>query len=69
MKDYTYKLEKDQNYGGFIVIEYINENKNAIWTLDYVVNYNEESTQIDSLIEIPLAAKYWLMKNHPEFLI
>ena len=58
---YSFKLEKDE-YEYFVVIEYINGNKNAVWTLEYLLDFNE-------LIEIPLNAKYWLKENHPELLI
>jgi hypothetical protein len=65
---YSFKLEEDQ-YEDFVVIEYINGNKNAVWTLDYVLNFNELDEIIKAANEIPLRAKYWLKENYPELLI
>jgi hypothetical protein len=65
---YSFKLEEDQ-YEDFVVIEYINGYKNAVWTLDYLLNFNESNEIIDSTNEIHLRAKYWLKENHPELLI
>ena len=60
---YSFKLEKDE-YEGFVVIEYINGNKNAVWTLDYLLN-----EIINGANEIPLRAKHWLKEKYPEFFI
>lgn len=58
---YNFKLERDQ-YEDFLIIEYINEKKNAVWTLDHLLN-------IDNSNEIIMRAKYWLKENHPELMI
>ena len=65
---YSFKLEEDQ-YEDFVVIEYINGYKNVVWTLDYLLNFNESNKIIGHSNEIPLRAKYWLKENHPELLI
>ena len=58
---YSFKLEADQ-YEYFVVIEYINGNKNSVWTLEYLLDFNESN-------EIPFRAKYWLKENYPEFFL
>ena len=58
---YSFKLEADQ-YEYFVVIEYINGNKNSVWTLEYLLDFNESN-------EIPFKAKHWLKENYPEYFI
>ena len=58
---YSFKLEADQ-YEYFVVIEYINGNKNSVWTLEYLLDFNESN-------EIPFKAKHWLKENYPELLL
>ena len=58
---YSFKLEADQ-YEYFVVIEYINGNKNSVWTLEYLLDFNESNG-------IPFKAKHWLKENHPELLL
>ena len=65
---YSFKLEEDQ-YEYFVVIEYINGNKNAVWTLEYLLDYYSTSLEENEL-EFPiLRAKRWLKENHSELLI
>jgi hypothetical protein len=65
---YSFKLEEDQ-YEYFVVIEYINGNKNAVWTLEYLLDYYPTSSGENEL-EFPiLRAKYWLKENYPELMI
>lgn len=65
---YSFKLEVDQ-YEDFVVIEYINGNKNSVWTLEYLLNFNESNEITLSGYEIPLRAKHWLKENYPELII
>lgn len=65
---YSFKLEADQ-YEYFVVIEYINGNKNSVWTLEYLLDFNESNEIIHNGYEIPLRAKHWLKQNYPEYFI
>ena len=63
---YSFKLEEDQ-YEYFVVIEYINGNKNAVWTLEFLLDFNESN---EILFRANLfRAKHWLKENYPEFFI
>ena len=65
---YSFKLEEYQ-YEYFVVIEYINENKNVVWILEYLLDYYPTSSGENELDFPILRAKYWLKENYPELII
>jgi hypothetical protein len=62
--NYTYKLEEDE-YGGTIIIEYIEEYKNQKWFLSDFLELLSFKPPMENYLRI----ERWLQENHPELLI
>jgi len=61
---YIYKLEEDE-YGGTIIIEYIEEYKNQKWFLSDFLELNSFRPRMEHYLRI----ENWLKENHPELMI